>query len=198
MNKFILIIFLFLITQLSGLSQVYTDDLVESTLRDCELTKPEAFKKYDYTSTSRLTIKLSSLKEIISETKIYEGMPLEFRVEFGVYHNGTLIIPKGTIVSARVETIIKSGMNGIPASIIIGGFRFDNVDRIKTDSFYEIIGEDRSLFVFPLKWALTILPPTGSLTNFIKGGHAKMKENQIIEIFYYPDIIKEEQDMDAI
>ena len=57
-----------------------------------------------------------------------------------------------------------------------------------TDSF-EIQGQDRSLWVYPLKWALTFLPPTGSLTNFIKGGHAKLKEDKTIEIYYYPNWI---------
>ena len=38
-----------------------------------------------------------------------------------------------------------------------------------------------------MKWALTILPPSGSLTNFIKGGHAKLKTNEVIELYYYPD-----------
>ena len=52
---------------------------------------------------------------------------------------------------------------------------------------YEVFGQDRSLIVFPLKWALTILPPTGSLTNFIKGGHAKVKTNKTITLYYHPN-----------
>ena len=55
----------------------------------------------------------------------------------------------------------------------------------------EKFGLDLSLLVFPIKWALTFLPPTGSLTNFILGGHASIKENKIIELYYYPNWGKE-------
>lgn len=80
-------------------------------------------------------------------------------------------------------------MNGIPASIIFGDFKFENIDKNKIDYTYERFGQDRSLWVFPLKWALTILPPTGSLTNFIKGGHARLKTNKVIQLNYYPEWI---------
>ena len=87
----------------------------------------------------------------------------------------------------KVETIINSGMNGIPASIIFGDFKFENIDSAKVTDTYEVYGQDRSLWVFPLKWALTFLPPTGTLTNFIKGGHAKLKDNETIEVYYHPN-----------
>ena len=80
-------------------------------------------------------------------------------------------------------------MNGIPASIIVGNFEVENIPKGQISDSFEIRGQDRSLWVYPLKWALTILPPTGSLTNFIKGGHAKLKENKTIQIYYYPEWI---------
>ena len=78
-------------------------------------------------------------------------------------------------------------MNGIPASIIIGSFDIPNIDTNKLTYSYEIVGQDRSLWVYPLKWALTFLPPTGTLTNFIKGGHARLKENDTVELYFYPN-----------
>ena len=71
----------------------------------------------------------------------------------------------------------------------IGDFiiRINNIKKGQLSQSFEIFGQDRSLFVFPLKWALTPLPPTGSLTNFIKGGHAKLSENKTITIYFYPE-----------
>lgn len=194
MNKLILTLLILFALPLCSSAELITDDFADSTLKNLILEKPESCLNYDFTNTERLTIKLLSLDEIKSETKVYEGMPLNFRVETSVYYNGNLVVPKGTIVPARVETIIRSGMNGIPASIIIGGFKFDNIAKIQISDYHEIVGEDRSLWVFPLKWLLTPLPPTGTLTNFIKGGHAKLRKNGIIEIYYYPNILKQVPD----
>ena len=194
MNKLILTLLILFALPLCSSAELITDDFADSTLKNLIFEKPESCLNYDFTNTERLTIKLLSLDEIKSETKVYEGMPLNFRVETSVYYNGALVIPKGTVVPARVETIIRSGMNGIPASIIIGGFKFDNIAKIQISDYHEIVGEDRSLWVFPLKWLLTPLPPTGTLTNFIKGGHAKLRKNGIIEIYYYPNILKQVPD----
>ncbi|MGN1153852.1 MAG: hypothetical protein ACI4S3_07465, partial [Candidatus Gastranaerophilaceae bacterium] len=110
-------------------------------------------------------------------------------VDSDVIYNDVVKIKAGTPVQAKVETIISSGMNGIPASIILGDFQIPNISQAQLDDSYEIIGQDRSLIVFPLKWALTILPPTGSLTNFIKGGHARLGTNKIIKLYYHPNWI---------
>lgn len=78
-------------------------------------------------------------------------------------------------------------MNGIPASIILGNFKIPEIDSNKLQKEYEKFGFDLSLLVYPIKWLLTPFPPTGYLTNFIKGGHAKISQNQIITINYYPN-----------
>ena len=163
------------------------DTLVESTLKDNEFEQPVAHLTYDYSDTKKIPVKLAISKRISSEKEVYEGKPIEFKVIQDVYYKGKLVISKGTVVPARVETIIKSGMNGIPASIIVGNFEFEGIPKGKISNSYEVKGQDRSLWVFPLKWALTFLPPTGSLTNFIKGGHAKIKENNTVIIYYYPN-----------
>ena len=189
MNKFILFLLLFLSVNCYSYAYVASDDFVDSTLKNKNIEKPQAHIKYDYTDTFRLPLRLKIIEEITSEADIYEGQQISFEVSSNVYLDGKLIIEKGTIVPARIETIIKSGMNGIPASIIIGNFQFENIDKGKITEFYEVKGQDRSLWVFPLKWALTPLPPTGSLTNFIKGGHAKLDTHDTIEIYYYPNWI---------
>ena len=78
-------------------------------------------------------------------------------------------------------------MNGIPASIVFEDFKIDNVENGKLQNTLEVFGQDRSLIVFPIKWALTILPPTGSLTNFIMGGHARIRQGKTFTIYYHPE-----------
>ena len=48
-------------------------------------------------------------------------------------------------------------------------------------------GFNRCYMVYPLKWALTLIPFAGSLTNFIKGGHAKIKTTEIVTLYYFPN-----------
>lgn len=151
--------------------------------------QPVPHLRYNYQSTEKIPVKLLAQEKINSEKDVYEGQEINFNVKSNVYIDNKILIAKGTPVSARVETIIKSGMNGIPASIIVGNFKIENIDKGKISDFYEIEGQNRSLWVFPLKWALTPVPPTGSLTNFIKGGHAKLKTDKEIVIYYYPDWI---------
>ncbi len=189
MNKFIVTAILLFSISLPCFSEVVKDEFADVYFKDVHVEKPAAHLNYNYESTAKIPIRLHITEDIKDENHIYEGQPVTFRVVSDVVYNGKIIIPKGTTVPARIETIIASGMNGIPASIIFGDFKFENIDVNKIDYTYERFGQDRSLWVFPLKWALTILPPTGSLTNFIKGGHARLKTNKIIEINYYPEWI---------
>ncbi len=142
---------------------------------------------YNFESTAKIPIKISIYKEILSEKDVYEGQIINFRAVNTVQYNNRTIIKRGDIVSARVKVVISSGMNGIPASIIFDNFKIHGILSAQLDETKEVFGQDRSLWVFPLKWALTPLPPTGSLTNFIKGGHVKVRENKVITIYYHPN-----------
>ena len=158
-----------------------TDYLLKS-----KLDKPATNEKYNYISPSSIPIKLIIDTPIKSEKEVYEGQIIEFKNIEAVVLNTKIIVPKNTICTARVETIIQSGMNGLPASIILGNFNIPNIDNHKLTMSYEKYGFDLSLLEFPIKWLLTPLPPTGLLTNFIKGGHVKINKNKpiIIEYFY--------------
>lgn len=188
MNNFFIGILLSLL--LTG-NQVFAvqDEFVERTLDTSSLEKPQTFLEYNFQDITTIPVRLSITEKISSETKVYDGQKVEFRVVSDVKHNGKTIIKTGTIVTARIETTISSGMNGIPASIIFSNFQIPNISQGQITDSYELIGQDRSLIVFPLKWALTILPPTGSLTNFIKGGHARLSPNKIIQLYYHPNWI---------
>lgn len=183
-NKKLFIMF-FCFSVLGCSAEILQDDLAEQTLKGVSL--PYTHTNYNYENTDIVPVKLSIVNEIKSEQDLYEGQEVEFRLVKSVIYNNKIIAKRGTIVKANVKMIIASGMNGIPASIIFENFKIQGIARHKLTDSYEVYGQDRSLFVFPLKWALTPLPPTGSLTNFIKGGHAKLKPNKTITLYYHPN-----------
>jgi len=187
MNKIFLILLMFVFAQNTALSQPAHDIVADELFQNKITEKPITNTIYNYENLEYKIIRLRIINDVTSELKLYEGEKLCFEVVTPVYHKGKKLVEKNEKVYATVETIIKNGMNGIPASIIIGNFEFQNIENNKLQDYIEIYGADLSWLVFPLKWALTILPPTGSLTNFIKGGHAKIKENDIITLKYYPN-----------
>jgi len=184
MNKLLGFIFLFLFT-LPCSAQILQDEVANEL--DINQDSFLVYDNYNYESTIKIPIKLKPLEDIKSEQEIYEGQILKFKVIKDVYNKGRILLRRGDIISAKVSIIITPGMNGIPASIIIKDFKSEKLQTSKISFEYEIQGQDRSLWVYPLKWALTILPPTGSLTNFIMGGHAQIKKNKPFTIYYYPD-----------
>lgn len=187
MNKRLIYAFIFTLLSLSCAYSSEQDFIVDMFLKDKELEKPFINTVYNYQSTYFIPIKLSPIEPIRSEKNVQEGQTIKLKVKENVIIKQSLIVPKGTICTARVETIIANGMNGIPASIILGNFKIPNIDTKLLQGEYEKFGFDLSLLVYPIKWVLTPLPPTGSLTNFIKGGHAKIDKNDVIILRYYPD-----------
>ena len=185
MNKLLYVLLFFLIS--GGSVFAIQDSFVTSSLADKNLERPYYQEKYNYEDTTSIPVKLVVTNRIKSEKDLYEGQELEFRVTENVVYNHKILVRSGTPATARVETIIANGMNGIPASVILGDFIVGDLKNSRLTMEYEKYGMDLSLFVFPIKWLLTPLPPTGSLTNFIKGGHVKFKENKEITIFYHPN-----------
>ena len=164
MNKLLCLLFVFLLSQSSVLSL-----------------------DYDYSSTKKIPIKMSITEEISTKSDIIEGQKVDFLVLNDVKYNGQTIVRKGDIVKGNIETLITSGMNGFPAEIIVDNFEFPGIPKTKLVSTYTKAGHNRCFWVYPLKWALTPIPFVGSLTNFIKGGHARLKPSDIITVYYYPE-----------
>lgn len=183
-NKKLLVTF-FCFTTLACSAEILQDDFDMQTIKN--QTPPCTNTKYNYEGTDIVPIKLVVANKIKSEKDLYEGQSVDFRLTRHVIYKNKIIAKRSTVVPAKVKMIITSGMNGIPASIIFEDFQIPNIPQDKLTDIYEVYGQDRSLIVFPLKWALTILPPTGSLTNFIKGGHAKLKTNKVITLYYHPN-----------
>lgn len=185
MNK-ILSLFLLLFLNCAFCSaQIITDEVADALPK--AVRQPVVAENYNYESTTKIPIKLKILEPIKSEADVYEGQYINFKVAKDVLYNNKIIARRGTIVPARVAVIITPGMNGIPAGIVLNEFDIERLDKNQITNNYEITGQNRSLLVFPLKWALTILPPTGSLTNFIMGGHVKIKTKKHITLYYYPE-----------
>ncbi len=186
MNKIIILLFLFLFS-LTCQAQPLTDEIADGLPE--VVAQPLIYTDYDFHSTVKIPVKLKVLENVKSEKDLYEGQFIDFKVVKDVIYKDKIVIRRGTIVPARISIIITPGMNGIPASIIFKDFDIEGISKSKLTDTYEVFGQDRSLLVFPLKWALTILPPTGTLTNFIMGGHAKLKVKKPITIYYYPEWI---------
>lgn len=186
-KTFFTLVFLLSLIFCSSADAVINDNLVDTTLKGRELENPYKDYKYNYLDTKKIPIQLSVIADINSEKDIVEGQTVVFRVQNDVWYNRQKIIKKDDLVQAKAQTVITSGMNGIPASIIFGDFKFENIEQSKIKADFEKFGLDRSFWVYPLKWALTPLPPTGSLTNFIKGGHAKLKTDEIVTVYFYPN-----------
>ena len=184
MNKIILILFLLLFMPQAH-SELIQDEFVNSSLKYTQ--KPTPNTNYNYSSTQKIPIIMNLVEDYGNENSIYEGQKVKLKIREDVILDKKIIAKKGDIAKAKIGIVISTGMNGIPASIILKDFEIGNIPKNKLSNTYEIFGQDRSLFVFPLKWALTPFPPTGSLTNFIMGGHTRLKPSKKIIIYYYPE-----------
>ena len=182
MNKIFSLLLFFLLLYPCSFAQM-NDFIVDLTLKEKKIEKPFVNLNYDYENSGYVPIKLKPIDEIKSEKDIFEGQIIKFIAPEGVSFGTQIIVRKNQIITAKVETIIPNGMNGIPASIILGDFQTED-SKQKLGNNIEIFGLDLSLLVFPIKWALTPLPPTGSLTNFIKGGHVKIKKNKELTLVH--------------
>lgn len=186
MNK-IGIFFAILFFSLNPAYALLRDTVIEEELANKNIKTPYINKNYDYTSIEKIPIKLNIVKSISTKNDgVYEGQIVQFKVKENVFKDHQLLLKKGTIVNARVETYIEKGMNGLPATIIIDNFEIPNIPLKKLKCTVIQKGINLALIVFPIKWALTPIPFAGSFTNLIVGGHAKIKEKNTITIYYYP------------
>ena len=182
MNKIFIIFSILFFNLAFANSQIVEDEFVKDLIPEEKIEN-----KYNFENTQKTFINIRFLEPIKSEKELFEGQIIDLIVDNNVFIKKELLVKRNTKIKAKVNTIITSGMNGIPASIILSDFEIPNIKKENLSPTLEIFGQDRSLLVFPLKWALTPLPPTGSLTNFIKGGKVKIKTNKVYTIYYYPD-----------
>lgn len=186
MNRTLLCIFI--MTLFISPVFAYEKDFIANEINAKKAVLPYINSDYNYESVLRLPVKLHINEEISTKDKnIYEGMKLKFTVANNLIYDGKTLLKSGDIINGKILSLITSGLNGIPYSISFGNFEIPDIPKKKLTDSYEKRGFSRTPFVLPLKWALTPLPPTGSLTNFIKGGHAKITPKDDIIIYYYPE-----------
>lgn len=141
---------------------------------------------YNFSDTEFIPIKMTILNKISSNDEIYEGQEVKLKIINNVFCHGLTLIKKGTIATARIETIVTKGMNGFPAEIILNNFKIEGINSAHLMGEYIKAGRNWALMVYPIKWALTPIPFVGSLTNLIKGGEAHIETDDLIVIRYYP------------
>lgn len=175
-----------LLTSLSSFA-IERDEYIEELLKSSEIETPQTNINYNYESFEKIPIKLNIKKPITTkDNSIYEGQVIDFYVKENVKYENKIIIKKGTPVSAVIQAYISRGMNGIPALIVLDNFKIPNIDSSKLKAEYVKKGHNRTLLVFPIKWALTLIPGAGYIPNLILGGHANIKKKDTIIIYYYP------------
>ena len=187
MNKFIYTILSFLLS-CSLVYAIQTDTFIEEQLSGKTFEKPAAHLVYDYESTDKIVIPLQITDTIASSGKYetYEGDKVEFLVKENVYYEGKLFVKKGSKVTARVEIVLKKGVSGIPGELYLTDFEIPEVGAGQIMEPVLKSGQNRTLWILPLKWVLTPLPPLGTFTNIIFGGDAKLKPKNILKLTVYP------------
>lgn len=188
MNRFCVLLTLLICGIFNSVFAESTDFLVDKFLQNKKFKNPYTPIEYDFTNLTRVTIPLQICERISTKDEnTYENKIVRLKVRNDVYLKGQKLLAKDDIVEARVGFMIPNGMNGIPAMIYLTDFDSPALDFDKILSDYHKSGKSKIYWVLPLKWLLTPLPPTGSLTNFIKGGQATIKESDNIIIYYFPD-----------
>lgn len=158
---------------------VISDDFMQNLLKDCEHKVYEQ-KKYDFQNVNHLFVKVHPTKIITTKTPMNVGDEVFFAVSKDVNYNGKILVKRGQIVTARVETISESGTYGVGADIILGNFKIGDLSlegEIKKEGF------THAYWVIPVsQTAGFFLPFSNYLFSFVHGGHAKIKPNETFEL----------------
>ncbi len=141
---------------------------------------------YNYSSLKREKIWLTPVEKYSTPHNVYDGMPIKLRVKKNV-RIGKKLLKHGTSASAIIELSTTNGMTGIPATITIGRVKIPGLEPNKLYCYYVKEGQNRTVWILPLKWALTWIPFVGSFTNLIKGGQAVLKPADDIPVYYFYD-----------
>ncbi len=191
MNKFLYTVMSLVIFSVSAAAAELKTPEMLPAMPENPLSEEIVIKKYDYSNTTRVPIYLHIENKYKTDNNTKTGDKLTFVVSNDVYYKNKLLIRHGEKTNATIAYFIHRGMNGIPSILILDGFQFKNIDSRKLEAKYIKRGFDNTLFVLPLKWALTFLYPLGSFTNFIIGCEANISPKDEILIYYYPERILE-------
>ncbi len=127
-------------------------------------------------------LKFSPVKYYSTRFNLQEGKYINLiLVQDFTYKNK--IFKKGTRLKARVENINPNGIYGLPSDLVIGNFTLE--DNTKLEGEFTTRGANRSLWVYPTIHTLSMFFGMGYVFIPIRGGHAKLKPQNIYEVEVY-------------
>lgn len=126
-----------------------------------------------------IKIKVSPANYYTTKKDLAEGKYIDFVLVQDVKINKDFY-KKGTIIKARIETLSQNGAYGVPADLVVGNFTFPN-KRVLNGQI-ERQGANRSLWVYPVGYTLTLLFLIGLPIFAIRGGHVKLKPEKVYEV----------------
>lgn len=162
---------------------IIEDHLAINNLRHRNLSKIKVKNNYDFTQ-AQIPVQLKVVNNLTTKSHILEGDIILFKTIKDVSLNGR-ILPKGTQVVGRVETVSESDKMGCPANIIVDNFYVKDSPDICFYGNVSKTGANRSLWVYPLYQAGNIMfYVAGFVFVPIHGGHAKILTSDTFTVFY--------------
>ena len=159
------------------------DNLAKNHISLAGKRKINAKNNYDFTK-AQIPVQLKVIKNLSTRNRVAEGDSILFKTVKEVSINGD-ILPKGTEVIGRVETVSNSDKMGTPANIVVDNFYVKNRPEICLYGNVTKTGANRSIWVYPLYQAGNIMfYVAGFVFVPIHGGHAKLSSNDTYTVFY--------------
>lgn len=136
-------------------------------------------KSFNYENLNRLPLKIRIISDVTTKKNLTEGQKLIFLTTEDAVLTHKKVLPAGSRVIGTVETISKNEMKGVPANLTVGSFKIEYMPTVKMEGQINRQGANRALWVKPL---LPLLFP-------VRGGHAKIREKDVYEIYYTPSTL---------
>ncbi|MBR1616941.1 hypothetical protein IJ670_02205 [bacterium] len=128
-----------------------------------------------------ITVKIT--QPFSTKSKALEGSKLQFVLERDVEINSKTY-KKGSVVEARIEVISPNRAFGIPANLTVGNFKINETELIGEISK---TGANRTLWLYPSIYVGSWFFGAGLLLMPVRGGHAKIKTNELFTLFVPPE-----------
>lgn len=161
------------ISKISKSKTEFNEVLPNISTKDKQVIKS---RKTSLDSSQNIKIKIKS--NFSTRKKVDEGDALDFEIAEDILINGKKY-SKGTNVKARIETLSLNYSMGVPADVVVGNFYLDN---ILLNGEISKTGANRGLWLRPSVYIFSSFFGMGLLLIPIRGGHAKIKTNEIFEL----------------
>lgn len=136
-------------------------------------------KEHNILSENESDIVLRIKEKVSTKQRLEEGEKLDFVLTNDVKIKNKLY-KKGTTVTARVETVSMNKSYGVPADLIVGNFK---INEVNIPGEIKKTGANRSLWVYPCGYVGIIFFGAGLLLFPIRGGHAKINPRESFTLY---------------